>query len=61
MPLKGLCLYYALLGLMQTTTSVVVMILKTKSWILNSGLGAHQPQLLRVGTHALQAELRDLL
>ncbi len=24
MPLKGFCLYYALLGLMQTTTSVVV-------------------------------------
>ena len=27
MPLKGFCLYYALLGLMQTTTSVVVLIL----------------------------------
>ena len=27
MPLKGFCLYFALLGLMQTTTSVVVMIL----------------------------------
>ncbi len=26
MPLKGFCLYFALLGLMQTTTSVVVMI-----------------------------------
>ena len=26
MPLKGFCLYYALLGLMQTTTSVVVLI-----------------------------------
>ena len=28
MPLKGFCLYYALLGLMQTTTSVVVLILQ---------------------------------
>ena len=28
MPLKGFCLYYALLGLMQTTTSVVVLIEK---------------------------------
>ena len=27
MPLKGFCLYFALLGLMQTTTSVVVMIM----------------------------------
>ena len=26
MPLKGFCLYFALLGLMQTTISVVVMI-----------------------------------
>ena len=26
MPLKGFCMYFALLGLMQTTTSVVVMI-----------------------------------
>ena len=30
MPLKGFCLYFALLGLMQTTTSVVVMICQGK-------------------------------
>ena len=29
MPLKGFCLYFALLGLMQTTTSVVVLIVCT--------------------------------
>ena len=31
MPLKGFCLYYALLGLMQTTTSVVVLIEEAQS------------------------------
>ena len=31
MPLKGFCLYFALLGLMQTTTSVVVMILSPRA------------------------------